>query len=194
MADQYSLFEEDPSWPTGFRYRPELITAAEEGELLERLSDLPFRAFEFHGYVGRREVVSFGWEYDFGRERIHRAGEVPAFLLPLRAKAAGFAGLAAEDLPHVLLTRYGPGAAIGWHKDKAVFGDVVGISLLASCVFRLRRRRGQAWERASVTAEPRSGYLLRGPARTEWEHSIPAVESLRYSITFRSLRDATGRR
>jgi alkylated DNA repair dioxygenase AlkB len=43
-------------------------------------------------------------------------------------------------------------------------------------------------ERYSLTAEPRSAYLLRGPSRTEWEHSIPAVDSLRYSITFRSLR------
>jgi alkylated DNA repair dioxygenase AlkB len=36
-----------------------------------------------------------------------------------------------------------------------------------------------------MTAEPRSVYLLRGPSRTEWQHSIPGVEALRYSITFR---------
>src|SRR6185437_1327114 len=101
---------------------------------------------------------------------------------------AAFAGLASALLQHVLVTEYAPGAAIGWHKDKAVFGEVVGISLLSSCVFRLRRRAGRTWERASFTAEPRSAYLLEGPARTEWEHSIPAVDRLRYSITFRSLR------
>jgi alkylated DNA repair dioxygenase AlkB len=88
------------------------------------------------------------------------------------------------------VTEYAAGAAIGWHRDKAVFGDVVGVSLLAPCVFRLRRPAGARWERASLTAEPRSAYLLRGPARTEWEHSIPAVPALRYSVTFRSLRAA----
>ena len=192
MQDQFSLFATAPSLPDGFTYQPDLITPAEETELVTALEDLPFRAFEFHGYVGKRRVVSFGWQYDFAGERVHRTEPMPGFLLPLREKAAAFAGLTAEDLPHALVTEYGPGAAIGWHRDKGVFGDVVGVSLLAPCVFRLRRRRGTGWERASVTAEPRSAYLLRGPARTEWEHSIPAVESLRYSITFRSMRQAKG--
>ena len=91
------------------------------------------------------------------------------------------------------MTEYAPGAAIGWHKDKAVFGKVVGISLLSSCVFRMRRRTGRTWERASFTAERRSAYLLQGPARSEWGHSIPAVDSLRYSITFRNVRRGTAR-
>ena len=146
--------------------------------------------FEFRGYVGRRRTVSFGWEYDFSTEQVRPTQDIPDFLLPLREQAASFAGLEASDLPHALVTEYQASAAIGWHKDKGVFGDVVGISLLAPCVFRLRRRKGAIWERASVTAEPRSAYLLRGSAREEWEHSIPAVESLRYSVTFRTLRSA----
>jgi alkylated DNA repair dioxygenase AlkB len=89
-----------------------------------------------------------------------------------------------------LVTEYSPGAAIGWHRDKAEFGDVIGISLLSSCLFRLRRKAGAKWERASLQAEPRSAYLLRGPSRTEWEHSIPPVDAFRYSITFRNLRAA----
>jgi alkylated DNA repair dioxygenase AlkB len=88
----------------------------------------------------------------------------------------------------VLVTEYSAGAGIGWHRDKDVFGQIVGISLLAPCVFRLRRKAGTTWERASVIAEPRSAYLLSGPSRTEWEHSIPPVDALRYSITFRNLR------
>jgi len=50
--------------------------------------------------------------------------------------------------------------------------------------------RQAATVRLSVrcSAEPRSAYLMRGPSRTEWEHSIPAVDELRYSITFRTLR------
>jgi alkylated DNA repair dioxygenase AlkB len=88
----------------------------------------------------------------------------------------------------VLVTEYGPGAAIGWHRDKGVFDEVVGISLVSPCNFRFRRKSGSAWERYSLTVEPRSMYLLSGAARTEWEHSIPGVDALRYSITFRSLR------
>jgi alkylated DNA repair dioxygenase AlkB len=106
----------------------------------------------------------------------------------LRGRAAAFAGLDPAELQHALVTEYEPGAAIGWHRDKDVFGDVIGVSLLSTCTFRLRRKVGTKWERASVTAEPRSVYLLRGVARTAWEHSIPAVDERRYSITFRSMR------
>jgi alkylated DNA repair dioxygenase AlkB len=118
---------------------------------------------------------------------LQKADDIPPFLLPLRARAAEFAGLGPGDLQHVLVTEYAPGAAIGWHRDKAVFAEVVGFSLRAPCRFRLRRKQGDRWERAAITAEPRSAYLLSGPARTEWEHSIPAVERLRYSITFRNV-------
>jgi alkylated DNA repair dioxygenase AlkB len=89
----------------------------------------------------------------------------------------------------VLLTQYPPGAAIGWHKDRSVFAQVVGISLLSACTFRFRKQAGKKWERNSLTIEPRSAYLLDGSSRTDWEHSIPAVQTLRYSITFRNLRD-----
>jgi alkylated DNA repair dioxygenase AlkB len=114
---------------------------------------------------------------------------MPPFLRALRERAAEFAALDPERLQHVLITEYSAGAGIGWHRDKAVFGEIVGISLLAPCVFRLRRRTGSTWERASITARPRSAYLLSGASRSEWEHSIPPVEALRYSVTFRNLRE-----
>jgi alkylated DNA repair dioxygenase AlkB len=176
--------------PDGFRYRPELIGPAEEDALLARVRELPFRDFEFHGYTGKRRVVSFGWHYDFSARHLQKAEEIPDFLLALRPAAAAFAGLEPEELRHVLVTEYGPGAGIGWHRDKAVFGETVGVSLLSPCVLRLRRKAGERkWERANVKAEPRSAYLLSGPARSEWEHSIPSVDALRYSVTFRNLRE-----
>ena len=105
----------------------------------------------------------------------------------IRERAARFAGVTPDALAHALVLEYPPGAAIGWHRDRPVFDDVIGISLTSPCTFRFRRKAGAKWERKSITAEPRSMYLLRGPARTEWEHSIPGVDTLRYSITFRSL-------
>jgi alkylated DNA repair dioxygenase AlkB len=174
--------------PEGFRYETEVVSHDEERELVERIQQLPLKEFEFHGYVGKRRTFSYGWHYDFSDARLHQTDAIPAFLHKLREGAAAFASLAAEDLPHALVTEYSPGTTIGWHRDKGVFGDVVGISLLSPCIFRLRRKVGSGWERYSLTVEPRSAYLLRGASRTEWEHSIPGVEALRYSVTFRSLR------
>jgi alkylated DNA repair dioxygenase AlkB len=174
--------------PDGFKYQPDLVSTTEEQALVSEIEKLPFKEFEFHGFVGKRRTVSFGWHYDFGDATLRSAEEIPSFLVSLRDAAAAFASIPTEQLQHALVTEYSPGAAIGWHRDKAVFDDVIGISLLSACRFRFRRRLGIGWERASLTVEPRSAYLLRGPSRTEWEHSIPAVESLRYSITFRSLR------
>jgi len=174
--------------PIGFLYEEELITPHEETELIAEIKKLPLKEFEFHGYLGKRRVKSFGWHYDFADASLNLAAAIPEFLLPVRERAAAFAGLTANDFPHILVTEYSPGTPIGWHRDKAVFEDVVGISLLSSCLFRLRRKTEGGWERSTINLEPRSAYLLRGPVRADWEHSIPPVESLRYSITFRSLR------
>jgi alkylated DNA repair dioxygenase AlkB len=186
-ADELELLPEDPALPEGLVYRPDLISVAEERVLREHLGRLPLKEFDFHGFTAKRRTISFGRHYDFARSALDQAEDIPAWLLPLREIAAGVAGLAPEQLPHALILEYGPGATIGWHRDKAVFSDVIGFSLLSPCRFRLRRKVGSRWERASLTLVPRSAYLLRGPSRTEWEHSIPAVDALRYSITFRSL-------
>lgn len=184
----FDLPDPVPPMPAGFRYEPGFLSAGEERELVAWFAGLPFRSFEFEGYVGNRKTLSFGWQYDFNTRELRQAEDIPPLLAPLSQRAASFAGLAPSALQHVLLTEYAPGAGIGWHRDKAVFGEVVGLSLVSPCVFRLRRKAGRGWERASITAEPRSAYLLQGPSRTEWEHSIPAVDSLRYSVTFRNLR------
>ena len=173
--------------PAGFRYEEGIILPKEEIALIREIEKLPLKEFEFHGYTGKRRVVSFGWRYDFGSFSLGRVEEIPDFLNPLRRKTAAFAGLLPEEFPPVLVTEYSPGTPIGWHRDKAVFEDVVGVSLGSACRFRFRRKAGDKWERYSLDLQPRSFYLLRGPARTEWEHSIPEVEHLRYSITFRSL-------
>lgn len=190
MSDhQMSLFSEERELPEGLKYQPELLAAECEQMLLEGIRELPFREFEFQGYTGKRRVVSYGWEYDFNERLLREADDIPSFIIPLRDVAAEFAGISSAGFQHVLVTEYAAGAGIGWHRDKAEFCEVVGISLLSPCLFRMRRKAGSRWDRVTLRAEPRSAYLLRGPARTEWEHSIPAVDELRYSITFRGLRE-----
>ena len=172
----------------------DMIYAAEEQALLNAFRNLPIKEFEFHGFIGKRTVVSFGWRYDFKGGGLQKADDMPPFLLAVREKAADFAQVAASDLQQVLVTEYRPGAAIGWHKDRSVFGDVIGVSFLSPCIFRFRRKAGPKWDRASLTIEPRSIYLLRGPSRHAWEHSIPTVQELRYSLTFRNVRELPRKR
>jgi alkylated DNA repair dioxygenase AlkB len=187
LSTQADLFR-PPNVPEGFAYRPELISPAEETVLSREVAALPLEPFRFQGFVAKRRVTSFGWRYDFDRARFEQAEPIPDFLLPLKVRAAEFAGVGTDDIAHALVTEYAPGTPIGWHRDRPVFEDVIGISLLSPCTFRFRRKMGAKWQRHALTAEPRSIYLMRGPSRWEWEHSIPEVEQTRYSITFRTLR------
>jgi len=177
----------DDLFPEGMKYQGAFLSPEEEQALLRNIERLPFTEFEFHGFTGKRRTVSFGWRYDFTGGGLTKTDEVPEFLQTLRTRAEQFAGMARKEFQQVLVTEYSPGAGIGWHKDRPVFGDIVGISLLSPCTFRLRRRTAKGFERQNLVAEPRSAYLLRGPSRTEWQHSILGVERLRYSITFRNV-------
>lgn len=187
-AMQLGLWETPPPLPEGFQYRADLLPPQQEAAFLEIFQSLHFKQFEFHGYRGHRRIISFGLHYDFDRHTLHAAERIPDFLLPLRDAAADFARIAASELEHALVAESPPGAGIGWHRDRPVFRDVVGMSLASPCRFRLRRKSGGRWERASLIVEPRSVYLLRGAARTQWEHSIPPGQHLRYSVTFRSVQ------
>ncbi len=184
---QGDLFGSATALPAGFAYRDDVVTAAEEQALVDSFAGLPFKPFEFHGYLGRRRVVSFGWRYDYGERRVQRSTPIPDFLQKVRARAADFAGQSVDRLEQVSVIEYAPGAGIGWHRDKPEFDDIIAISLLAPCTLRFRRPAGTGWDRARLTVAPRSAYLLRGPARLQWYHGIPPLRSLRYSITLRSL-------
>lgn len=183
---QRGLFDLEPP---GLVHVDDFISASEESGLIASARHLPFQPFAFHQWFGKRETVSFGWRYDFNDSRVHPAAAIPEFLLPLRTRAAEFAGVMAAQLEQALVVRYDVGAGIGWHRDRPVFDKVVGVSLLAPCVLRFRRRDGRGFRRFSLDAQPRSAYLLSGEIRHEWEHSIAPMEEMRLSITFRSRVD-----
>jgi alkylated DNA repair dioxygenase AlkB len=178
-----------PGFPPGFRYLPDALTRAEELALVRQFESLPFRPFEFRGYLGNRRVAAYGHRYDYDARTLRAADRMPAFLQPLKEIAGHVAGLPADRFEQVLVTEYAPGAGIGWHRDRPMFEDVVGLSFLTPCLLRLRRREEASWERRAVRLEPRSAYLLRGNVRDKWQHSIAPMDVLRYSVTLRTFRE-----
>jgi alkylated DNA repair dioxygenase AlkB len=174
--------------PLGFEYRADLIDGAQEAELVAAIETLDLAPYEFRGVKARRKVISFGFQHGYQSRRLQTASEVPSFLRDLRARAAAFAALPVDEFEQVLISEYSVGTPIGWHVDREHYDKIVGVSLLSSAILRLRRRVGDHWIRASMVLEPRSAYLLAGEARALWQHSIPAVPALRYSVTFRTMR------
>jgi alkylated DNA repair dioxygenase AlkB len=175
-----------PELPEGFSYREGFLSEIEEQELLKRFEGLEFRAFDFHGYIAKRRIVEYGFEYDFSSRRATVTHAFPEFLEPFKKRAAEWAALAPDDLVEAVITEYTEGSPIGWHRDVPKFETIVGVSLNSSCRMRFKPYKGQGTI-VSIMLEPRSAYLLRGPARWNYQHSIPAVQALRHSITFRTL-------
>ena len=175
--------------PEGLVYRPEFVAPDEESDLLAPIEGLDFREIRMRGQTARRTARHFGFDYDYERYgRLVPGDPLPGWLVSLRESCARLADLDPDKLAQALVQRYPPGATIGWHRDAPMFGTVVGVSLASAC--RLRFQRGRSDERRTfeLELEPRSAYVLAGAARNAWQHSIPPTKSLRYSVTFRTLR------
>ena len=194
-----SLFPVGPELPQGFIYQSDFLSEQEEADLLEAIRGLCFREFDFHGYTAKRRVVEYGLEYDFSTNRTTTTQPFPDFLMPIRERAAKFANIKPESLVEGIVLEYPPGAPIGWHRDAPQFGTVIGVSLLSAARMRLKpylatkQKSGTRVKPVSIVLEPRSIYVISGQARWRFQHSIPAVTELRYSMTFRTVRSAKER-
>jgi DNA oxidative demethylase len=176
--------------PEGFSYYPDFLSVAEECALVEQIMTLDFSEVRMHGVTAKRRVAHFGWVYGYESWHLSRGPQLPDFLLPLRQRAAHLLDREPKELSEVLVTEYPPDAGIGWHRDAPMFGPaVLGVSLKSACPFRFRRDHAGSSESRTVTLESRSLYILRGPARAQWQHSIPSTKALRYSITLRTVLD-----
>jgi alkylated DNA repair dioxygenase AlkB len=200
MQVQDSLFGDPPppgpALPPGMVYQRDFLDAGEERSLVALIQGWPLEAMRYKAYTARRQVLSFGGKYDFDANRLQQSAPMPAELEPLRARIASWLGVQPEAFTQALVAQYGQGTPLGWHRDVPDFEDVVGVSLLNDAVMRFRPWPHQAGKRDDVIklrVEPRSIYLLRGPSRWAWQHSVAPTPSLRYSITFRTAR-AGGRR
>jgi alkylated DNA repair dioxygenase AlkB len=187
---QAELFASAGSLPDGFSYAADFLTIAQEAELLERISGLPFQEAQYKEWRARRRVVSFGGSYDFSRHALSPAPPIPQFLHALRAQAAAWADLAPARLQHAMIAEYRPATPLGWHRDVPNFEDVIGVSLLGHARMRFRPWPPKPNQRTScaIELEPRSVYLMRGAARWHWQHAVSPTRQLRYSITFRTRR------
>ena len=188
MPIQQDLFGTTEPLVPGLLLEAGVVTAVEETKLAAHIDAAPLEPFKFGQWRGKRLTAHYGSAYDFTRGRVEPAPPLPDWLLALRARLAPLAGLEPEALGQALLIRYDPGAGIGWHRDRPQYGEVLGLSLSADCVLRLRRRIDGGFERRSVPLPARSLYRLSGEVRWEWEHSIAPMDTARRSITFRTLR------
>ena len=189
-----SLF--GPDLPPGFDYREEFISLDEERQLVAAIGAVQFGSFEMRGVVARRRVKFYGRSYDAvpGPEE-----PIPEFLFPLRDRLAAWAKIDPPAFAMALINEYQESAPIGWHRDAPQYELIAGVSLLSASRMKLRpyvaprdvsKLAGPRKTTHEIELKPRSAYLITGEARAGYEHSIPPVTSLRYSVTFRTLRRA----
>jgi alkylated DNA repair dioxygenase AlkB len=173
----------------GFAYAPEFLSVEDEQLLLEHIRTLPLANAQYKEFKAKRRVASYGGRYDYNKNELQTAPDIPECLHPLRARVASWAGRAPADFAHALIAEYAEGVQLGWHRDVPDFELVAGVSLLSACRMRFRRYPPAPREKSiALEIAPRSAYRMESEARWGWQHSVPPVPALRYSITFRTLR------
>ncbi|MCW3079584.1 alpha-ketoglutarate-dependent dioxygenase AlkB [Segetibacter sp.] len=186
-----TLFPIEPTYPEGFSYVPNFITADEEDELHRKVSKIELHNFNFQGFTANRKVASFGYDYSFDNGGLTKGKDIPQAFHFLVNKVNSHLALKPGQFAELLITEYPSGSVINWHRDAPPFDIIAGISIMADCTFRLRPQDKVKQGRGSVISLPvnrRSLYIIQGPARTDWQHSISPVKETRYSITLRTLR------
>lgn len=189
---QNDLFPEPYALPIpGLHYEPCFLREEEETELLSVIQTLPLHAAKYKQYTAKRRVVSYGGSYDFNTNKLLPGAPLDEWLKPLRSRVADWLGIPAEELVHTLVAEYAPGTPLGWHRDVPDFETIVGVSLGNEAVLRFRPYPPDETSKRKVIqldVAPRSIYRLEGAARWGWQHQVPPVLALRWSITFRTLR------
>jgi len=175
--------------PPGFRYAPEFLTAADEGELLAYIERTDWSEVRMHGVMAKRRVAHFGLKYAYESRQTLEGPPIPEYLLGVRGRLAIWAETRAEDLVEAIVTEYAPGAGIGWHRDAPMFDIVVAVSLAGAVRMRFRRVQDPSGPKIDTVLEARSAYLLSGSVRWQWQHHIPPAKELRYSVTFQPCAD-----
>lgn len=186
---QLEMLKEE--FPKGFQLLPAFVTAQEELQLLSFFQDLNWQKVSMHGVVARRQVVHFGYDYEFNKRTLSPTRPIPQELQFLVRRSAKALRVMSGEIAEVLVTHYPAGAGIGWHRDAPMFEKLLGVSLAGDCAFRMRYGGPGSSEVFKTTLTPGTAYIIEGEARWKWQHHIPPVKSDRYSITFRTLRKSS---
>jgi alkylated DNA repair dioxygenase AlkB len=189
---QASLFDtDDTAFPPGMRFELDWLGTEEEAALMEAIRALDLHEAKYKQYTARRRVASFGGKFDYDNNRLLPAPPIPPAFEPLRQRVARWLGVAPDLFSQMLVAEYAPGTPLGWHRDVPDFESIVGVSLLGEGEMRVRPyppASARAAEVRSLVLPPRSAYVLEGPARWQWQHSIVPTKVLRYSISLRTAR------
>jgi alkylated DNA repair dioxygenase AlkB len=186
-----TLFPQEQIFPVGFSYEEAFLTKEEEEAIVNSIGALELQQFIFQGYEAKRKVSSFGWDWDFETRTLKRGKAIPDSFAPLLEKVSKHLGIGIDKIAELLVTEYEEGTVINWHRDAPPFDTIIGVSLLSDCTFRLRPHQKEQQTRGAIRSFPvrrRSLYVMGGEARSEWQHSIAPVKSLRYSVTLRTLK------
>lgn len=190
-STQDTLFSLPAAFPTGLVYRPDFLSKDEEEVLITYIQNLPLTHPIYKDeYEAKRRHIGYGWGWDYRNERFIKGDPLPQFLEPAKRKIAKWLNISPSRVVEALINEYTPGSAIGWHVDNEGFEHIIGVSLGNWCRMKFRplRPKGQRdGEVVSIELEARSAYIMQKEIRWQWQHSIPRVEALRYSITFRTL-------
>ena len=194
-GSQYKLFDSEERFPTGLVYKPDFITAEEEEALIVFCDAQALhhaRGGENNEYEAKRRHAHFGWGYDYKKEKVIPGPPLPRFLQRFARRIEKWRGWPRGKVVEALINEYTPGTALGFHRDNEEFEHVIGISLAGWCRIRfrpLKRPLGKrdAKEVIALELEPRSAYVMQDDIRWNYQHSVAATRTLRYSITFRTL-------
>ncbi|WP_212631994.1 alpha-ketoglutarate-dependent dioxygenase AlkB [Pseudomonas sp. KB-10] len=194
---QIDLFGHDEGQAIpGLSYEPGFLTEDEEQELLRIIRTLDLHPVQYKEFESRCKIISYGGLYDFSTNTVKPSVELDPRFYPIRKRVADWLNVEEQKIEHLLVTEYEPGTQLGWHRDVPYYEEVVGISLGSSAVIGFRPYPpSQLTNRHAVKLEviPRSIYKMEGPARWDWQHSVPPVKDRRWSITLRIKRQPNPR-
>lgn len=174
-------------WPEGLHYIPVFVSQAEEDDLIPHINELPWEQVVLFGQIAKRRVVHFGLHYQYDKRTVHSTTPAPNFLKDVITRGAQLINQPSDAIAEILITEYPLHAGINWHRDAAVFKEIIGISLGSSSMIYFRNRHNKK-EQVKVLLEQGSAYVLKDSIRMDWEHRIPPVKTPRYSITLRTLK------
>ena len=189
-----TLFPDDNIFPSGFIYKPGFLDQEEEEVLLKAIKNLELHNMIFQGYEAKRKTASFGYDWSFDKRVLTKGKQIPYDFNWLVEKVAAELKISKENIAELLVTEYPEGSVINWHRDAPPFDIIIGLSLQAGCIFKFRPYDKSLQNRKSIRSfniEPRSMYIMSGESRSDWEHSIAPLKSVRYSITLRTLKANT---